>query len=88
VSAVRDAVARRDRDSLGHSAHALKGTVMYFEATEAVEAAADLERLSREAEPDAPDAFPADAPRKLTALEREIERLSARLTEILAETGS
>jgi two-component system sensor histidine kinase/response regulator len=78
LAAVRDAVARKDSDTLERAAHSLKGSVATFAAPDAFDAALNLERLGRAKEFTGTE----DACAVLT---KEIERLNAALEDFASE---
>ncbi len=74
LSAIREAVARRDGKALESAAHTLKGAVSNFGAPAAVEAALAMETMGREGDLSrVGEAF--------AALEEEVERLRLALVE-------
>lgn len=72
---IRDAIARRDRDTLERAAHLLRGSVGYFTAERLVDLAQSLEALGRAGE------FTAEADQLCEDLAEEL----ARLEQVLAE---
>ena len=80
LAAVRAAVAARDPVQIRNTAHELKGSVSFFGATYAVEAAQILESLGR-------DEKLAEADEALGVLEREMTVVVASLEEIAKEVA-
>jgi two-component system sensor histidine kinase/response regulator len=75
LSAVQDAVAKRDTAALKHAAHSLKGSLSTFAARDATEAALRLEDLARAGELEGAE----DAYRLLAA---QVERLKQALESL------
>ncbi len=78
LSAVRDAVARRDAKALEHAAYALKSSVANFTARGPFEAALKLEMMGRKGDL-------SHAEEACRWLERQIERLTPTLAELKKE---
>jgi len=76
LEALRQAIARQDAPALRLAGHALKGALRYFGQTPVYERAAALEQLGRDGDLEG-------APRVLAALEAEMPRLMAALSEHL-----
>jgi HPt (histidine-containing phosphotransfer) domain-containing protein len=75
LSAVRDAVKRKDIDALKRAAHSLKGSMSTFAAREATEAALRLEEIARAGElVEAEDAY--------ALLVAQVERLKQALESL------
>lgn len=75
VKDIRTAVERGDTQTLTYAAHTLKGSVGNFAATEAAEAARQLEQMGRKGDL-------AGADRELARLEAALARLAPALTEL------
>ncbi|HMI50631.1 MAG TPA: Hpt domain-containing protein [Candidatus Saccharimonadales bacterium] len=80
LAAIRAAVAARDPVQIRSAAHELKGSVSFFGATYAVEAAQMLESLGR-------DEKLAEADEGLSVLEREMAVVVLSLKEIANEVA-
>jgi CheY-like chemotaxis protein len=81
LETIRTALAGGDGATLTQAAHALKGAVRYLGATEAAEAAQRLELTATEGNL-------AAAAETLRALEREIDRLTPALAELVSQPAS
>ena len=78
MSHIEQAIAARDADALGRSAHTLKGCVSNFGAAEVYEAALNLEKLGRNGDLD-------NARDGLDRLRRSLENLRPELEQLAAE---
>ena len=78
MSSIEQAIAARDAEALGRSAHTLKGCVSNFGAAEAYDAALNLERLGRAGDL-------ASAPDGLDRLRRSLDNLRPELEQLAAE---
>ncbi len=76
VAAVRDAAARQAADELRAAAHRLKGSIRYFGLTEAFNYAEQLEEMGDHGRVE-------EAALVVDAMQKEVERLTAILTEYL-----
>jgi CheY-like chemotaxis protein/HPt (histidine-containing phosphotransfer) domain-containing protein len=76
---IREAIGRKDRKTLQHAAHALKGSTYVFFARPASEAAQQLELRARAADW-------ADMDEVQSCLDREIKRLESALATLIPET--
>ena len=78
IKNIGDAIKKSDSDSIGKTAHTLKGAVSNFSAVKAYESALSLEKIGKNNEIDkAPDAF--------EILKTEVETLKKALEELKKE---